>query len=245
MFKFFFWRLCTSYESPGMANSIAKPQPIGIFALMAWTVSKHGLAVLLPLGKLIVLMYVAVIIHVCVVYLPLIKSTGISLRTFFKVLAEPLLIAFSTTSSAAALPCNMQAARKLGASKSITSFSLPLGNTINMDGSAIYIAIATIFAAEVYNIPMNLSNQLTILLIGLLATIGTAGVPGGVLVMITVLFTQIVIPLEAIAIIAGIDRIMDMTRTPVNITGDITCALIVSKLEGEFGKDEFTEAHTK
>jgi DAACS family dicarboxylate/amino acid:cation (Na+ or H+) symporter len=142
------------------------------------------------------------------------------------------MIAFATTSSAAALTSNMISVQKMGASKSVSSFSIPLGNTINMDGAAIYMGVAAIFAAEVYGIPMPFDKQLTVLLLAVLASIGSMGVPGAALVMITMVFTQVGIPLEAVALIAGVDRIMDMARTSIKVLGDATGALFVTKLEG-------------
>ena len=189
--------------------------PIGVFGLMAYTVSMHGLGVLLPLIKLVLVMYLACILQILIVYLPCVKVTGLTTSRFLKGLASPMMIAFTTCSSAA-------------------SFSIPLGNTINMDGAAIYMGIAAIFAAEVYGIPMPLDRQLTVILLAVLASIGSMGVPGAALIMITMVFTQVGIPLEAIALVAGVDRIMDMARTTINVLGDATGALFVSKLESDF-----------
>ena len=197
--------------------------PIGVFGLMAYTVSMHGLSVLLPLIKLIL-----------IVYLPCVKVTGLTPSRFLKGLASPMMIAFTTCSSAAALSTTLLSVQKLGASRSVSSFSIPLGNTINMDGAAIYMGIAAIFAAEVYGIPMPLDRQLTVILLAVLASIGSMGVPGAALIMITMVFTQVGIPLEAIALVAGVDRIMDMARTTINVLGDATGALFVSKLESDF-----------
>lgn len=225
-----------------MTNIVMMYAPIGVFGLMAFTVSQHGVAVLLPLGKLIAVMFAAAIIHVCVCYIPLVRGVvGISPLKFFKGVAEPALIAFTTCSSAAALPNNLQSVRRLGASKGVASFSIPLGNTINMDGTAIYMGVAAVFAAEVYGIPMPIDKQLTVLLMGVLASIGTAGVPGAGLIMVSMVFTQINIPLEAVALVAGIDRILDMARTSLNVLGDATGALVVSRLEGDLNKDPFHE----
>lgn len=204
--------------------------PIGVFGLMAYTVSMHGLSVLLPLIKLVLVMYLACIL----VYLPCVKVTGLPFRQYFKGLASPMMIAFTTCSSAAALSTTLLSVQKLGASRSVSSFSIPLGNTINMDGAAIYMGIAAIFAAEVYGIPMPLDRQLTVILLAVLASIGSMGVPGAALIMITMVFTQVGIPLEAIALVAGVDRIMDMARTTINVLGDATGALFVSKLESDF-----------
>lgn len=226
-----------------MTNIVMMYAPVGVFGLMSYTVSQHGLSVLLPLAKLILVAAVASILHVLICYVPLIKCVaGMSPMRFFKGVFEPVLIAFTTCSSAAALPANLQSVRRLGASKSVASFSIPLGNTINMDGTAIYMGVAAIFAAEVYGIPMPIDKQLTVILVGLLASIGTAGVPGAGLIMITLVFAQVGIPVEATVLVAGIDRILDMIRTSVNVLGDATGAILVSKLEGELGKDLYSES---
>ncbi|MBQ7617938.1 MAG: dicarboxylate/amino acid:cation symporter [Desulfovibrio sp.] len=205
--------------------------PIGVFALMTVTVASHGLAVLLPLIKLVVVMYLASLAHILLIYLPCVKFTGLTPMAFLKGLASPLIIAFTTCSSAAALSSNMLSVQKMGASKTVSSFSIPLGNTINMDGAAIYMGVAAIFAAEIYGIAMPLEKQLTVLLLAVLASIGSMGVPGAALVMITMVFTQVGIPLEAVALVAGVDRIMDMARTTINVLGDATGALLVTRLE--------------
>jgi len=225
-----------------LTNIVMMYAPIGVFGLMAFTVSAHGLSVLLPLAKLILIMYLCAIVHVFVCYVPLIRGVvKISPLKFFKGIFGPMLIAYTTCSSAAALPNNMQSVRRLGASKGVASFCIPLGNTINMDGTSIYMGIAAIFAAEVYGIPMPFDKQLIIILMGVLASIGTAGVPGAGLIMISIVFTQVGIPLEAVALIAGIDRILDMPRTTLNVIGDATGALLVSKLEGDFGTEPFDD----
>ena len=210
-----------------MTNMVMMYAPIGVF---------------LPLGKLILVSAIASVLHVIICYSPLVKYVvRIPLPTFFRGVFEPWLIAFTTCSSAAALPANLQSVRRLGASKGVASFSIPLGNTINMDGTAIYMGVAAVFAAEVYGIPLTLSDQLTVMLMGLLASIGTAGVPGAGLIMVSLVFTQISIPLEALALIAGIDRVLDMIRTSINVLGDATGALLVSKLEGDLNTEPFAE----
>ncbi len=224
-----------------LTNLVMMYAPIGVFGLMAYTVAAHGLSVLMPLAKFIFVMYLAAILHILICYIPLIKFTGLSPVKVFKGIFEPFLIAFTTCSSAAALPTNMQSVRRLGASKGVSSFSIPLGNTINMDGTAIYMGIAAIFAAEVYGMPLTIDKQLTVLLMGLLASIGTAGVPGAGLIMVSIVFTQVSIPLEAVALIAGIDRVVDMARTSLNVLGDATGALVVSKLEGDLGTEPFED----
>ena len=216
--------------------------PIGVFGLIAFTVAKHGIAVLLPLFSLILTSAVATAVLVGCILIPLVATVG---RTgpvkFLKGIFEPWLIAFTTCSSAAALPANLKAARKLGATSSIASFSIPLGNTINMNGTAVYMGVCAIFAAEVFGIPLTLTDQLTIVLMGVLAAIGTAGVPGAGLIMTTIVFTQTGIPLEAVALIAGIDRILDMIRTSINVVGDVSAAVVVTSLEGDLGSEPWTE----
>ena len=216
--------------------------PIGVFGLMSYTVSRHGLSVLLPLGALILTAFIATLVFVVVILIPMVRFvTGISVMTFLKGIAEPWLVAFTTCSSAAALPANLNAARRLGATKAIASFSIPLGNTINMNGTAIYMGVCAIFAAEVYGLPLTMADQLTIVLMGVLAAIGTAGVPGAGLIMTTIIFTQVGIPLEAVALIAGVDRILDMIRTSVNVVGDVASAVTVTKLEGDLNAEPFVE----
>ena len=216
-----------------VTNMVMIYAPVGVFGLIAFTVSKHGADVLLPLIKVIGVMYIACVVHVFVCYLPLVRVSGLTIGHFFKVLSAPLMIAFTTCSSAAALASNLIQCQKLGASKPVASFSLPLGNTINMDGTAVYMGVVAIFVAEIYGIPMPFDKQFQVLATGILASIGSVGVPGAGLIMSTIVFTQVGIPLEGIAIIAGIDRVMDMARTTMNVLGDATGAIVVSKWEGE------------
>ena len=216
-----------------VTNMVMIYAPVGVFGLIAFTVANHGASVLLPLIKVIGVMYIACLVHVMVCYLPLVRVSGITVGQFFKVLSAPLMIAFTTCSSAAALATNLIQCQKLGASKPVASFSLPLGNTINMDGTAVYMGVVAIFVAEIYGISMPFDKQFQVLATGILASIGSVGVPGAGLIMSTIVFTQVGIPLEGIAIIAGIDRVMDMARTTMNVLGDATGAIVVSKWEGE------------
>ena len=219
--------------------------PIGVFGLIAYTVSRHGLGVLLPLFQLILSSFLATAFFVIVLLVPLVRVvTGIPMMTFYKGVFEPWLVAFTTCSSAAALPANLNAARRLGSTKAVASFSIPLGNTINMNGTAIYMGVCSIFAAEVYGLDLTMADQLTIVLMGVLAAVGTAGVPGAGLIMTTVVFTQVGIPLEAVALIAGVDRILDMIRTSINVVGDVASALIVTRLEGDLGSEPYVEGES-
>lgn len=207
--------------------------PIGVFGLLTYTVGTYGAEVLLPLLKLIMVMFIACIIHVCVIYLPCIKYSGVPLKKFFKELTSTILVAFSSASSAAALSSNLQSVQRLGASRPVSSFLIPLGNTINMDGTAIYMGVCSIFAATFFGIDLTFDKQILIVIIAMLASVGTMGVPGAGVIMISMVFTQVGIPLEAIALIAGIDRVLDMMRTTLNVLGDATGALTVSKAEND------------
>ncbi len=207
--------------------------PIGVFGLLTYTVGTYGAEVLLPLLKLIMVMFVACIIHICIIYLPCIKYSGVPLKKFFKELTSTILVAFSSASSAAALSSNLQSVQRLGASRPVSSFLIPLGNTINMDGTAIYMGVCSIFAATFFGIDLTFDKQILIVIIAMLASVGTMGVPGAGVIMISMVFTQVGIPLEAIALIAGIDRVLDMMRTTLNVLGDATGALTVSKAEND------------
>ena len=224
-----------------MTNYVMLYAPIGVFGLIAYTVTRHGLAVLLPLGKLILTAFVATVIFVCITYLPLIKLIGMKITDYLKGAFEPWLIAFTTCSSAAALAVNLECSRKMGATRAIASFAIPLGNTINMNGTSIYMGVTAVFAAQVFGIDLTMTQQFEIVLMGVLAAVGTAGVPGAGLIMTTLVFTEVGIPLEAVALIAGIDRILDMIRTSVNVLGDSLTALLVSKWEGVLGTEKLDE----
>ncbi|EHY30320.1 MAG: dicarboxylate/amino acid:cation symporter [Sutterella parvirubra] len=219
--------------------------PIGVFGLMSYTVSRHGLGVLLPLAKLILSSFLATATMVFVILVPMVMILGKTpMMKFLKGIFEPWLIAFTTCSSAAALPANLTAARKLGATKSIASFSIPLGNTVNMNGTAVYMGVCSIFAAEVYGLDLTMADQITIVLMGVLAAVGTAGVPGAGLIMTTIVFTQVGIPLEAVALIAGVDRILDMIRTSINVVGDVASAIVVTNMEGDLDSEPYVEGES-
>ena len=225
-----------------VTNIVMKYAPIGVFGLISYTVAQHGLAVLLPLFKLILTSFLATAVLVLCILTPMVMLLG---RTkpgiFFKGIFEPWLIAFTTCSSAAALPANLAAARRLGSTKAVASFSIPLGNTINMNGTAGYMGVCSVFAAEVYGIDLTMADQATIVLMGVIAAVGTAGVPGAGLIMTTVVFTQVGIPLEAVALIAGVDRILDMIRTSINVVGDVASAIVVTNWEGELYSEPYVE----
>ena len=229
-----------------MTQVVMRYAPIGVFALMAVVVSQHGLAVLLPLGKLILASFIATALLVILIYIPIVMFIiRIPVADYFKGIFEPWLIAFTTCSSAAAMAANLVASRRLGATNSIASFAVPLGNTINMNGTAVYMGVCAVFAAQIYDLPLTMGDQVIVVITGVLAAVGTAGVPGAGLIMSTLVFTQIGIPLEVIALIAGVDRVLDMIRTSINVVGDSTTALMVSRMEGELGSEPFNEDEGK
>ncbi|HCO97569.1 MAG TPA: dicarboxylate/amino acid:cation symporter [Pseudothermotoga sp.] len=207
--------------------------PIGVFALIVPTVATHGAKVLLPLLKLIIALYIGLAIHAGVVYSLLVKTMGkMNPGEFFKKVAPAMLVAFTTSSSSATLPVTMNVAEKeLNVPKSISSFTLPLGATINMDGTALYQGICALFVAQIFGISLSFSQQLTIVLTATLASIGTAGVPGAGLIMLTMVLTSVGLPMEGIALIAGVDRILDMGRTCLNVTGDLVGTLVIHRSE--------------
>ncbi len=211
--------------------------PFGVFALMAWVAGTYGIGVLLPLAALILAVYLACLLHAFVtlggVLVGLIGR--LNPLSFFKGASEPGIVAFTTTSSSATLPVTMEAAeKKLGISNGVASFTLPLGATINMDGTCIYQGIAALFVAQAFGIDLSFGQYATIVMTATLASIGTAGVPGAGLIMTSMVLQSVGLPLEGIAIIAGIDRILDMARTSVNVIGDVAVSLIIAKSEGEF-----------
>ena len=205
---------------------------IGVFALICPVVAENGPAVLLPLLKVVVVAYVGYIIHMVVVYSTSVKiMANLNPITFFKEMSRPMLFAFSSASSVGALPFNLETSERLSVRKEIASFVLPLGATINMDGTAIYQGVCAIFVAQIFGFDLTISQQITIILTATLASIGTAGVPGSGMIMLAMVLQSVGLPLEGIALVAGIDRILDMGRTVVNITGDAACAICVDALE--------------
>jgi Na+/H+-dicarboxylate symporter len=176
--------------------------------------------------------YVASILHVLIVYSSTVKIIAkMSPIKFFKGMSTAMLFAFSSASSVGTLPFNLECTEKLGADKEIASFVLPLGATINMDGTAIYQGVCAIFIAQIFGMDLNISQQIMIILTATLASIGTAGVPGSGVIMLAMVLQSVGLPLEGIALVAGIDRILDMARTTVNITGDAACTMCIDATE--------------
>ncbi|MFO7915354.1 MAG: dicarboxylate/amino acid:cation symporter [Candidatus Krumholzibacteriales bacterium] len=219
---------------------VMKMAPLGVFALIAVVVGRFGTDILVSLLKYTLVVLLGLGLHVFLTY-----STAIRLfanYNFFKFLkgVRPAqLIAFSTSSSSATLPVTIECCEEnLGVSEKVSSFVLPLGATINMDGTALYQGVAAIFIAQVYGIPLTIINQLTIVLMATLASIGAAGVPGIGIITLAMVLETIGVPLEGIALILGVDRLIDMCRTTVNITGDSSCALIIGATEKELREEQ-------
>ena len=219
LIKFFDAAAEVTYKIIGIVMQFA---PIGVFALLLPVVAKNGPAVLLPLMSVIACVAVGCAIHAVVVYSSLARIWGgHTPMEFFRGMSEAMMIAFTTCSSAAALPINMKNCQeKLGVSREVSSFVLPLGATINMDGTALYMGVCSLFIANVFGVDLTMGQILMIILTGTLASIGTAGVPGAGLIMLAMVLQTAGLPLEGLALVAGIDRVLDMFRTCLNITGD-------------------------
>lgn len=211
---------------------ILKLSPIGVFCLLCPIIATNGAAIIGSLAMVLLTAYICYIVHAVVVYSLSVKAMGgMSPVKFFKGMMPAIIFAFSSASSVGTLPINLSCTEKLGAKKEVASFVLPLGATINMDGTAIYQGVCAIFIASCYGIQLTLPQMLTIVLTATLASIGTAGVPGAGMVMLAMVLTSVGLPVDGIALVAGVDRIFDMGRTTVNITGDAACAIVVSNIE--------------
>lgn len=218
---------------------IMKTAPIGVFCLLLSVVVMNGPKVLLPLLSVIICMLIGCTIHaVCVYSAMTTVAAHMSPVTFFRGMSEAMAIAFTTCSSAGTLPVNMKNVQeKLGVHRDIASFVLPLGATINMDGTALYMGVCSIFIANVFGVPLTFDQMMMIVLTGTLASIGTAGVPGAGLIMLAMVLQSVGLPLEGLALVAGIDRVLDMFRTCLNITGDAAVAVVVNASEQEVPSD--------
>ena len=214
---------------------VMKTAPYGIFALIAVTAAKYGPAVLAPFAKVIFAVYLGCFLQVVIVYSGLI--TGIVHKSplwFLRGVREAMLAAFVTRTSAGVLPISMNNVQNnLGVSEDVSAFVLPLGATINMDGTAIYEGICALFVAQAFGIDLSFGAQLGILMTATLASIGTAGVPGAGLIMLSMVLVSAGLPIEGMALFAGIDAVLDMARTCVNVTGDMCVSTVIAKTEGE------------
>lgn len=206
--------------------------PFGVFGLITPVVATNGPDILLPLLKLILIAYLAMILHMVIVYSGAVKAIGkMGPITFFKGQMRAMAFAFASASSVGTLPINMECSKKLGVRSEVSSFVLPLGATINMDGTAIYQGVCAIFIAQVFGIDLTIGQQMVIVATAVLSSIGTAGVPGSGMIMLAMVLQSVGLPVEGIALVAGVDRVLDMMRTVVNITGDQSAAVCVNALE--------------
>lgn len=206
--------------------------PIGVFAIVAGTVANQGVDTLLSLGDVVVVLYVALGVHL-LVYLGLLRAFGVPLLAFFREARAPMATAFATQSSSGTLPLTLDAAQRLGLPRNLYGFSLPLGATLNMDGAAIRIAISAVFAANVVGASLDWTSMLQIVVVGTLISVGTAGVPGAGIVMIATVFSQVGLPIEAVALLTAIDALVGMGCTALNVTGDLVGTAIIGRSEGE------------
>ena len=211
--------------------------PIGVFTMMAWVVATQGAEILGSLALVLLCAYIGYMVHAVIVYSLSAKVfAGMSPIKFFKGAFAAMMFAFTSTSSAATLPVSKDCAEKLGADKDISAFVLPLGATVNMDGTAIYQCVATVFLASLAGVELGIGQMITIVVTATLASIGTAGVSGAGMIMLAMVLTAMGIDVNMIMIIYGVDRLFDMGRTCLNVTGDIACAVCVTEWEKEKAK---------
>nr|P24944.1 RecName: Full=Proton/sodium-glutamate symport protein; AltName: Full=Glutamate-aspartate carrier protein [[Bacillus] caldotenax]AAA22493.1 proton glutamate symport protein [[Bacillus] caldotenax] len=221
-----------------VTNQIMKFAPFGVFALIGVTVSKFGVESLIPLSKLVIVVYATMLFFIFAVLGGVAKLFGINIFHIIKILKDELILAYSTASSETVLPRIMDKMEKFGCPKAITSFVIPTGYSFNLDGSTLYQALAAIFIAQLYGIDMSVSQQISLLLVLMVTSKGIAGVPGVSFVVLLATLGTVGIPVEGLAFIAGIDRILDMARTAVNVIGNSLAAIIMSKWEGQYNEEK-------
>ncbi|MEK4027301.1 MULTISPECIES: cation:dicarboxylase symporter family transporter [Bacillaceae] len=217
-----------------VTNLIMRFAPFGVFGLIAVTVSKFGLASLVPLGKLMILVYATMIFFILFVLGGIAKLIGINIFHLLRVLKDELLLAYSTSSSETVLPKIIEKMERFGSPKDIVSFVVPTGYSFNLDGSTLYQAIAALFIAQMYDIHLSITHQITLVLVLMVTSKGIAGVPGVSFVVLLATLGSVGIPLEGLAFIAGIDRLLDMARTVVNVVGNSLATIVISKWEHRF-----------
>ena len=226
-----------------MVNIVMKFAPIGVFCLIAKTFATQGISMVIPLASYFFTVALVLLLHVLITYTVLLKFVAkVSPIIFIKKMRDAIVFAFSTASSNATIPVTLNTVeKKLGVDKAVASFTVPLGATINMDGTAIMQGVATVFIASVYQVDLSFADYLIVILTATMASIGTAGVPGVGLIMLAMVLTQVGLPVEGIALIIGIDRLLDMMRTAVNITGDSMVSIITAKSEKSFDEKIFLD----
>ncbi len=215
-------------------NIVMKYAPIGVAAAIAYTVGHGGFKVLVGFAWLIASLYIALFVFASAVLIPVILIFRIPLGKFVRAVKEPAVIAFSTTSSEAALPRAMEVMERLGVPRRIVSFVIPLGYTFNLDGTTIYLSLAAVFIAQAAKVPLTITQQVTLLLTLMLTSKGVAGVPRAALVILAATVASFGLPLEGVALLLGVDTLLDMGRTMMNVVGNCLASVVVAKWEGEF-----------
>ena len=221
-----------------MINKILKLAPIGVFAFICTTVMTFGASALIPLFKLLVVVVFAMVFFVIVVLGIVARMVGISIFSIMKILKSELLLAFSTSSSEAVLPIMMKKMERFGSPKDVTSFVIPIGYSFNLDGSALYQSIAALFVAQMYDMHLSLTEQLVLMATLMIASKGMAGVPGVSIVVLLTTLTSMNIPAQGIALIIGVDRLLDMVRTCVNVIGNALSTVVIAKWENVYDKEK-------
>ena len=225
-----------------MVTLVIKTAPVGVFALLAATFATEGLELILPLAGYVLVVVAAFAVHVGVVYSSLLRLARLNPVPFFAKLRDVMSFAFSTSSSSATIPVTLAALeRRHGVSNSVAAFTVPLGATINMDGTAVMQGAATVFIANVYGIDLGLGDFVAVILTATLASIGTAGAPGAGLIMLAIVLQQVGLPVEGIALIIGVERLIDMLRTAVNVTGDCVVTCVVARSEDALDVEVFND----
>jgi proton glutamate symport protein len=221
-----------------LVGIIMKYAPIGIGAAMAVTVSHSGIGVIVNLGKLVLTLYAALIVFGLVALLPMMVLTRIPFRGFLRAVKDPAIIAFTTTSSDAALPLAMERMIEFGVPRRIVAFVMPTGYSFNLDGSTLYLGVASLFVAQAAGVDMSIGTQLLMMLTLLITSKGIAAVPRASLVVLAGTLTAFGLPLEGVAVILGVDELMDMARTMVNLVGNCLATAVMARWEGEWGNDD-------
>ncbi|MDR3565795.1 MAG: cation:dicarboxylase symporter family transporter [Negativicutes bacterium] len=228
-----------------VTNYVMKLTPIGVFGFAAFTVGRYGLKLVIPLAKLIGSLYLGLFVFILTVLVVACLLIKVNFFQLLRVIKEPLAIAFTTASSEAALPLTIEKLEKFGVPKHIIGFVLPTGYAFNLDGSVLYHIMAVVFIAQMYGVPMDLSSQLMVILTLAVAQKGTAGVPGAAMIVLAAIIPMFNLPIEGLFMIIGVDRIMDMGRTAVNLAGNVIATLVVARWENELPDDLILAAYTK
>jgi proton glutamate symport protein len=226
-----------------MTNYIVKISPIAVFALIGWSVGRYGLEVLLKLGQLVMTIYLGLFLFIAIILVPACAAIGINFLKLMRVIKDPLVLAFTTCSSEAALPALMERLENFGVPRHIVSFVLPTGYSFNLDGASVYKCMAMMFVAQMYHIEMPLQTQLSMLGLMLILQKGSAGVPGAALVTLLAGFKAFDLPLEGLAMIMSVDRIIEMGRTATNVIGNSVATLLVARWEGALPREAVARGH--